>query len=59
MKIKYVCNTCKVENQVAVSGTFSWDYETQDWVPNDLSGDRPICSADNCFSEDIDEVKED
>ena len=59
MAIKWVCNTCKVENEVAVSGTFSWDYEKQDWVSGDFSGDKPFCVADGCFSEDVDEVKED
>ena len=56
MKIKYICRTCGIENQVVASGTLSWDYEQQDWVPNDFSGDKPICVADGCFSEDIDEV---
>ena len=56
MAIKYVCNTCKVENDVVVNGTFSWDYKKQDWVPDDFGGDKPFCVADGCFSEDVDEI---
>ena len=53
MRIKYVCETCGTENRVVTNGTFEWDYEKQDWVPNGFSGDSPFCVADGCFSEDI------
>jgi len=56
MRTKYVCNTCKVENEVVLNGTFSWDYHGQEWVPNDLYEEKPFCVADGCFSEDIGEV---
>jgi len=56
MKFKYVCNTCGAENSVVTSGNFEWDYESQDWISGDFSGDKPFCIADGCYSEDIDKV---
>ena len=54
-RIKYICKDCGTENNVVANGTYQWDYDTQGWVENAISGfERPFCGE--CESEDIDEV---